>query len=68
VCVTPRANARPMIESGRRNADRFHGELIVAHVRQAKMRPEYQAALDSHLAFAREMNAKVEILEGDEAV
>jgi two-component system sensor histidine kinase KdpD len=68
VCVTPRANARPMIESGRRNADRFHGELIVAHVRQPKMRPEYQAALDGHLAFAREMNAKVEILEGDEAV
>ncbi len=68
VCVTPRANARPMIESGRRNADRFHGELIVAHVRQPRMRPEYQAALEGHLAFAREMNAQVEILEGDEAV
>jgi two-component system sensor histidine kinase KdpD len=68
VCVTPRANARPMIESGRRNADRFHGELIVAYVQQPHISPEDQSALDWHLAVAREMKAKVEILEGDEAV
>jgi len=68
VCVTPRANARPMIESGRRNADRFHGELIVAYVQQPTLRPEDQAALDAHLAVAHEVNARVEILEGDEAV
>ncbi len=68
VCVTPRANARSMIESGRRNADRFHGELIVAYVQQPTVRADYQAALDEHLAFARQMNATVEILEGDEPV
>src|ERR1035438_7846945 len=28
VCLTPRANATAMIESGRRNAARFHGELF----------------------------------------
>ena len=28
VCMTPRANAAPMLASGRRNADRFHGELF----------------------------------------
>ncbi|HEV2199208.1 MAG TPA: universal stress protein [Bryobacteraceae bacterium] len=68
VCVTPRANARPMIESGRRNADRFHGELIVAYVRQPDLRPEDQAALDGHLAVARAARAQIEILDGDEAV
>lgn len=68
VCVTPRANARPMIESGRRNADRFHGELIVAYVKQPNLEPEYQAALERHLEVAREKNAEIEILEGDEAV
>ena len=68
VCVTPRANARPMIESGRRNADRFHGELIVAYVQQPGLRPEDQARLDAHLAVAREVHARIEILEGDEAV
>jgi two-component system sensor histidine kinase KdpD len=68
VCVTPRANARPMIESGRRNADRFHGELIVAYVQQPHLRPEDQAALDRHIAVAREVDAHIELLEGDEAV
>jgi two-component system sensor histidine kinase KdpD len=68
VCVTPRANARPMIESGRRNAERFHGELIVAYVRQPHLRPEDQAALDQHLTVAREAGARIEILEGDEAI
>lgn len=68
VCVTPRANARPMIESGRRNAERFHGELIVAYVRQPDLRPEDQAALDGHLAVARAANARIEMLEGDEPV
>jgi two-component system, OmpR family, sensor histidine kinase KdpD len=68
VCVTPRANARPMIESGRRNADRFHGELIVAYVRQPHLRPEDQASLDAHLAFAREAKAQIEVLDGEEAV
>jgi two-component system sensor histidine kinase KdpD len=68
VCVTPLANARAMIESGRRNADRFHGELIVAYVQQPNLRPEDRAKLDGHLAVANEMNARIEILEGDEAV
>src|ERR1039458_7345810 len=34
VCVTPRSNAAEMLESGRRNADRFQGEFYVAYVQQ----------------------------------
>ena len=34
VCMTPRANAAKMLASGRRNADRFHGELF-ADLRQS---------------------------------
>jgi two-component system sensor histidine kinase KdpD len=33
VGITPRSDARPILESGRRNADRFHGELFVTYVR-----------------------------------
>ncbi len=45
VCITPRANAAPMIESGKRNADRFHGDLTVAYVRQAEnIRPRSRGA------------------------
>ncbi len=68
VCITPRANTAAMIESGRRNAERFHGDLTVAYVRQPALSDEDQAALDRNLAMARAANAHVEILEGEDPV
>ena len=38
VCVTPRSNAPKMLESGRRNADRFHSQLYAVYVQQAGCR------------------------------
>src|SRR5207253_3423514 len=43
VGITPRSDARLIVESGRRNADRFHGELFVAYVRQPNLSPEDEA-------------------------
>jgi two-component system sensor histidine kinase KdpD len=68
VCVTPRANAAAMIESGRRNAERFHGDLTVAYVRQPELSAGDQAALDRNLAMASAANAHIEILEGEDPV
>src|ERR1700724_1356958 len=34
VCITPECNAAPMIESGKRNKERFQGELYVVYVRR----------------------------------
>ena len=68
VCITPRANASAMIASGRRNADRFHGDLIVAYVRQSEISADDQAALEHNLAVARQANARLEILEGEDPV
>lgn len=68
VCVTPRANAAPMLESGRRNADRFHGELFVIHVNETDLAPEAQAALDRNLSLARRLNAQVQVLESEDPV
>ena len=68
VCVTPRTNARSMIESGRRNANRFHGALVVAYVRQHGLSPEDAAALDKNLALARENGAEIQILEGEDPI
>ncbi len=65
VGITPRSDARPILESGRRNADRFHGELFVAYVRQPGISPEDQAALERNLAIARDLNANIQVLEGD---
>lgn len=68
VCITPRANATPMIASGKRNADRFHGDLTVAYVRQPDISAEDQTALERNLTIARAANARIEILEGEDPI
>jgi two-component system sensor histidine kinase KdpD len=68
VGITPRSDARPILESGRRNADRFHGDLLVAYVRQQELSPQDQASLDKNLAIARELAASIHVLEGHDPV
>jgi two-component system, OmpR family, sensor histidine kinase KdpD len=68
VCITPRANASAMIASGKRNADRFHGDLTVAYVRQSEISADDQAALERNLAIARDAKAHIEILDGEDPV
>ncbi len=64
VCVTPRANIQEMMEIAQIVAQRFHGELIVAYVKQANISPADQSALDVRLAIANASGVHVEILEG----
>jgi two-component system, OmpR family, sensor histidine kinase KdpD len=64
LCVTPKSNAVTMITSGRRSADRFHGELFVAYVRQPVLSRKDQEVLQRNLSHARAMGAEVAVLEG----
>jgi two-component system sensor histidine kinase KdpD len=66
VCITPRANMQEMMEIGQIVARRFHGELIVAYVKQPNISPADQSALDARLAIANAAGAHVEVLEGDD--
>ena len=68
VCITPRANAEAMIASGKRNAERFHGDLTVAYVSQPEISADDQAALDRNLAIAHAANAHVEMLDGEDPI
>ena len=68
VCITPRSSAAPMLASGRRNADRFHGELYAIYVRQPDVLHEDREVLQRNLALAREVGAQVETLEGADPV
>jgi two-component system sensor histidine kinase KdpD len=68
VCMTPRANAAAMLASGRRNADRFHGELFAVYVGQRDLTPEDQMALDRNVMLARAQEAQVEMLEGQDPI
>jgi two-component system sensor histidine kinase KdpD len=66
VCMTPRANMQEMMEAAQMVAKRFHGELIVAYVKQPNISAADQSALDARLAVANAAGAHVEVLEGDD--
>ena len=68
VCVTPRSDAAAMLRSGRRNVDRFHGDLLVCYVRQSGLSPKDQETMDANLALARELEAEVHVLEGPDPI
>jgi len=68
VCMTPRANAARMLASGRRNADRFHGELLAIYVTQENLTAEDRMALARNVTLARAQHAHVETLEGRDAI
>jgi len=68
VCMTPRANAAKMLASGRRNADRFHGELRAIYVMQQNLTAEDRLALERNVTLARAQQAQVETLEGKDPV
>ncbi len=68
VCMTPRANAAAMLASGRRNADRFHGELFAVYVNQPNLTPEDRSALARNVLLARAQEAHVETLEGKDPI
>ena len=52
VCVTPRSNASLMIQRGRRQADRFHGDLYVRLRRTGHLNVEDQQIIEASLAQA----------------
>jgi two-component system, OmpR family, sensor histidine kinase KdpD len=64
VCITSRTNAAEMLESGRRNADRFQGEFYVAYVQRPALSPEGRATLQQNLDHARRLEAQIEVLSG----
>ena len=68
VCITPRTNADVMIRRGRRQADRFHGDLFVAYVEQSHLSDDDQRSLDQNLKVAREVEAHIEILSGEDVI
>jgi two-component system sensor histidine kinase KdpD len=64
VAITPRANAAGMLASGRRNADRFHGELFAVYVRQSTLTDEDRLVLARNEMLARAQQAHFLVLDG----
>jgi two-component system sensor histidine kinase KdpD len=68
VCITPRSSADVMIRRGWRQAERFHGELYVVYVEQDEMSRADQSRIQKYLSLAKDVQAKVEVLRGDDPV
>jgi two-component system sensor histidine kinase KdpD len=66
VCVSPYADAAEMIASGRRNAERFHGELFVAYINRPDLTLEEKTLLERNLSHARAAGARIEALDGED--
>jgi|SRR5579871_406735 len=67
VCITPRSNAKRMLETGRRNADRFHCGFLAVYVKQVPLDPADAQLLEKHLNLARELGAEVHVLEAKDS-
>jgi two-component system, OmpR family, sensor histidine kinase KdpD len=68
ICLSPRANFERMIATARRNATRFHCDVLAVYVKQPNLSEADRAALEQALAKAREDGAYVEVLEGTDLV
>jgi two-component system sensor histidine kinase KdpD len=62
VCITPQSSAAQILESGRRNADRFQGEFYAVYVQQSALSQENRVILQQNLDYARQLGAQVEVL------
>jgi len=68
ICLTPRANFDRMVATARRNAARFHCEVLAVYVRGPKLSDADRKLLEQGLAKARESGSQVEVLEGEDPV
>jgi two-component system, OmpR family, sensor histidine kinase KdpD len=68
VVLSPSADARRMLESGVRNRDRFHGELIAAHINRPDWSPEQRQKVIEAVALAKQKHAEIAVLDGEDVV
>ena len=68
VCLTREANASAMIASGRRNADRFHGDLLAVYIRHDQLSEKDESTLHAQLMEAQKVEAQTEVLDGYDPV
>jgi len=68
VCLRRGSNAYAMIASGKRNAERFHGEFYAVYVRDDRLSEKDEATLQKHLEEAKQAGAQIAALDGYDPV
>jgi two-component system sensor histidine kinase KdpD len=68
IWLSPRADSKRMLDSGVRNRDRFHGELIATHMNRPEWSPEQRKPVEDAVELARSVGAEIVELDGEDAV
>jgi two-component system sensor histidine kinase KdpD len=68
VCLTRGSNCQAMIESGRRNAERFHGEIFAVYTRDDRLSEKDEALFQEGLRHAEKLGAQTAALDGYDPV
>ena len=68
ICMTPHSNALAMIKSGKRNKERFQGELYAVYVCEPSQSRKDGAKIRRYLEAAEQAGATTEVLESDEPI
>jgi len=68
ICMTPHSNALAMIESGRRNKERFQGELYAVYVCEPGQSKRDAVKIRRFLEAAEQAGATTDVLESDELI
>lgn len=68
VWLSPAVDYTRMLDSGVRNRDRFHGELVAMHMNRPEWSPEQRQTVQDGIAAAKARGAEVIELDGEDAV
>ena len=68
ICMTPRSDALTMIESGKRNKERFQGELYAVYVCEPGQSRKDAVKIRRYLEAAEKAGATTEVLESDDPI
>lgn len=68
MCMTPHSNALAMIESGKRNKERFQGELYAVYVCELGQSRKDAVKIRRYLEAAEQAGAATEVLESNDPI
>ena len=68
VYLTREANTSAIMASGRRNADRFHGELFAVYIRHDQLSEKDERSLQAQIKEAQALGAQTAALDGYDPV
>lgn len=68
LCLEAHTKAKRLLESGKRNADRSHGQLFALHVEEKEPNREDKELLEQHLDLAKRLGAEIHLVRSSDPI